>query len=176
MNAQEFATISMAIKAAYPSANLMPDRQSKDVWFTMLGDIDYKVCMTALKEIIANNKFTPTIAEIREKCSSLTSPKIKDWGEAWESVIRAIGKFGMYNTQDALDSFDETTRICVKRIGFQNICRDEDYTASRANFRMIYEIEAKRKKANNQLPPQLRAEKQIMIDKLVENTAKMIGG
>jgi hypothetical protein len=176
MTTQEFATIAMAIKAAYPTANLMPDEQSKKVWYTMLSDLDYTVCMTGIKEIISNNKFAPTIAEIREKTSSLTYLPIKDWGEAWESVLKAIRKFGYMCELEALESMDDITKKCVKRIGFQNICQSENIAADRANFRMIYETEASRRKTDNQLPPQLRSDKQKMLDELIGNAVKQIGG
>lgn len=175
MTTQEFATIAMAIKASYPSANLMPDDQSKKVWYTMLADIDYQICNTAIKEIISSSKFAPSIAEIREKCSGLTSIPVKDYGEAWESVLKAIRKYGYMCECEALDSMDELTRKCVRRIGYQNICQSENISADRANFRMIYETEAQRAKSNNQLSPQLQEEKRLMLDAVVSQTVKQIG-
>lgn len=176
MNKQEFAQIAGAIKTAYPAVNVLNDKQSMDIWYTMLSDLDYKVCQMAVLELISTSKFPPTIAEIREKCSQLIAPPIKDWSEAWEDVIRSIGKYGMYQAQEALASFDELTRKCVNRIGYVNICMSENIAADRANFRMIYEAEVQRKRAENQLPLALRTEKQKMLDALVNDTVKQIGG
>lgn len=175
MTANEFATISMALKAAYPASNLMPDKQSKEVWYTMLSDLDYTVCMTAIKDIMSNNKYAPSISEIREKCTAMTSEPIKDYGEAWESVLRAIRLYGWPQELKALDSMDEITRKCVKRIGFINICKSEYITADRANFRMIYETEAKRIKADNQLPTQIKNDKQKLIENLTSGVTSHIG-
>jgi hypothetical protein len=175
MSKDEFNKIAFAIKTTFPNSQVLHSRDAMDIWYMMLGDLDYRVCQTAVLELISISKFAPTIAEIREKCSCLTSVPIKDWGEAWESVIRAIGKYGYYEAEKALNSMDELTRICVRRIGFQNICRSENVAVDRANFRMIYETEASRRKANNQLPPQLLSEKQAMIHALIENTTKQIG-
>jgi hypothetical protein len=105
-----------------------------------------------LKEIISTNKFAPTIAELRERCASIASPQIKDWGEGWQDVMNAIRFCGMYQEEQALQRFDEITLKCVKRLGYQNICTSENVTADRANFRMIYEQEANRIKTNNQIP------------------------
>lgn len=174
MNPQEFATISMAIKAAYPNANLMPDKQSKEVWYTMLADLDYKVCMSAVKEIISNNKFAPTIAEIREKCVGYTQLPIADWSEAWETVLRLIRKYGYMEEMQALESMDDITRTCVKRLGYQNICMSENIVADRANFRDIYEAEAKRRREQSKIPLQLQTQKQQMISQLIESTVKQI--
>lgn len=174
VTAPEFATISMAIKAAYPNANLMPDKQSKEVWYTMLSDMDYTVCMAAIKEIISNNKFAPSIAEIRAKYTSLISKPILDYGEAWETVLMAIRRFGYMEEMSALDSLDDITRKCVKRLGFQNICASENIVADRANFRDIYNQEAQRVRENSQLPPMLRDQKQQLIGQIIKDTAGKI--
>ena len=176
MSEQEFMKIASAIKTSYPTVNVLKDKPSMDIWYMMLSDLDYRVCQTAVLELISTSKFPPTIPEIREKCSYLTSPEIKEWSEAWEEVQRSIGKYGMYQPQEALESFDELTRKCVNRIGYVNICTSENITADRANFRMIYETEANRKRTENQLPLSLRTEKQRLIDSLVNDTIKQIGG
>ena len=72
------------------------------------------------------NKFKPTVAELRDIYTELVSPSISDWSEGWEKVSRAIGHYGMYQEQAAMESFDEVTREVVKRLGFQNICLSEN--------------------------------------------------
>ena len=175
MNIQEFATIASAIKAAYPNVNLIPDKQSKEVWFTMLADLDYNICLTALKEHISTCKFAPTISEIREKCAGITSTQIYDWGDGWEQVKRAIRKYGMYQTEKALDSMDNITRRCVKRLGFKELCLSENVTADRANFRMIYEQVEKQEKEESVLSIDLKQKRQ-QLNELVNATAAQIEG
>ena len=72
----------------------------------------------------------------------------------------------MYNEAEALESMDEITRQAVKRLGFKNLCLSESQMTDRANFRMIYEQVAERKKKEAQLPESLRLElnKIKMID------------
>lgn len=173
MEAKEFATIAMAIKAAYPNSNIMPDDKSRDVWYTMLADLDYGVCMVALKEHISTNKFPPAISELRERCARLTSLKVADWGEAWGQVNRAIRHFGSYRPEEALDSLDPVTRKCVQRIGFVNLCLSENIVADRANFRLIYEQESKRIQEDNQLPMKVREEK-LKLEQIINQTLKGI--
>ena len=60
------------------------------------------------------------------------------------------------NELEALESMTEETRICVKRIGWQNICMSNNVSADRANFRMIYEQEIDSKKFLAQLPVSTR--------------------
>ena len=68
---QEFGTIAAAIKAAWPNANIMPDNKSKDIWYTMLHDIEYPICLNAIKQLMSTSKFAPSIAEIRERCAGV---------------------------------------------------------------------------------------------------------
>lgn len=167
MEIVEFATIAMALKAAYPSANIMPDDKSKNVWFTMLQDLDYGVCLNAVKELISLNKFAPSISEIREKCINRTHNEIKDWGTAWGSVERAISRYGMYQPDEALNSLDLITRQIVKRMGFRNLCTSDNQVADRAHFSRMYESLAIEYKQSYQLSDSLRNEKQKLIESLV---------
>lgn len=79
-----------------------------------------------------------------------------DWGNGWEQVENAIKIYGSYRQAEALESMDEITRDTVKRLGFYNLCMSENQTADRANFRMIYEQIAERKKRDKQIPESLR--------------------
>lgn len=175
MTAQEFATISAAIRAAWPSAKIMPDQQSIDVWWTMLSDLDYKPCLMALKGHISTCKFPPSIAELREKTAGMIQAPVRDWGEAWEDVMRAIRFCGMYREQEALEKMDEITKKCVNRIGFQNLCLSENITADRANFRMIYEQEQRQQNTFRQLPPALQEQKR-KLQQLTAETVKRLEG
>ena len=175
MTKEDFKKIALAIKTTYPTSKILETQDAMNIWYTLLQDLDYRVCQNAVLELISTCKFCPTIAEIREKCSGITSLPIKDYGEAWETVMRAVSRFGMYNQAEALESLDELTRKCTKRLGFGNICMSENITADRANFRMIYEQEANRKKTDNQLPQLVRSEKLEMIEVLVNSTVKQIG-
>lgn len=173
MNAQEFSTIAMAIRSAWPNANLMLDDKAKDVWYTMLVDLDYNACLVAIKEHMSTCRFAPSIAELRERCSNVTSVPVQSWGDAWEDVISAIRFCGMYREEEALQRMDAITRQCVKRLGFQNLCTSENITADRANFRMIYEQEQKAQKELRQLSPVLQEQKKS-FQQLAMQTVKRL--
>lgn len=171
MQVNEFATIASAIKAAWPNANIMPDKQSKEVWYTMLQDLDYAVCLNAIKQLMATNKFPPAIAEIRECCAKTTAPEMADWGTGWGEVQKAIHNFGYCREEEALDSMSDLTRKCVRRLGWLNICTSENESADRANFRMMYEQEQKETLQMLQLPLQVREQRekiQSLATKIVE--------
>ena len=139
MTDQEFETVALAIKAAYPNSNILPDKYAMKVWYRMLGDLESDVVENAVCEHIGTSPFPPSIAEIREKCTARLSPMVTDWGEAWEEVQRAIRKYGRYREEEALASMTRMTEVAVRRMGFQNLCSSDNPVADRAHFQRMYE-------------------------------------
>lgn len=166
MTVREFEIFADALKTYYPREKIMPNEQALTLWYKQLQDIDAKVAGAVLQKWVATNKWSPSIADIREQASKLTVGTPKDWGEAWESARYAVRRWGRNREQEALESLDDLTRQVVNRIGFQTLCNSEEIGVERANFRMIYEQLASRTKETNQLPPKIKA--------LVENTAKRL--
>jgi len=121
---------------------------------------------------MTTKNFPPTIADLRQICFN-TVVDIKDYGAAWESVMKAIRFYGSYRETEALESLDELTRECVKRLGFKEICLSENVVADRANFRQIYENLEKRKRVDNQVPIAIKDEQAKLK---LDNMIKQIGG
>ena len=164
MNTQEFETVALAIKAAYPSSNVLPDKYAMKVWYRALMDIDFFFVVYAVWEHISTSIFPPSIAEIREKCAARLSPMVTDWGEAWEEVQRAIQKYGRYQEEEALSSMTRMTKAAVRRMGFQNLCSSENLVADRAHFQRMYEGMVKEEKRQIQLPEFVQNERTQMIE------------
>ena len=158
MDRKEFAIFTSALKTYYPRENILPNEQAMQLWYEQLEDLPYKLAAATLKKWVATNKWSPSIADIREQALSITeSGTTRDWGEAWSCVLTAIAHYGAYQEDKALEILDETTRQVVKRMGFKNICYSENIAADRANFRNIYEQVEARRKQSAQLPPKLKA-------------------
>lgn len=151
MDKKEFGLFASALRTYYPREALLPNQQAMELWFRQLQDIPYPVAEASLNKWVATNKWSPSIAELREMAASVQHGDIPDWGDAWEVVLRCISKYGSYRESEALASMDEMTRTAVKRLGFRNICMSENITADRANFRMIYEQLAQRKQKEQQI-------------------------
>lgn len=151
MDKKEFSVFVMALRTYYPKENILPNQQAMELWFRELQDIPYSVAEAGLRKWVSLNKWSPSIAEIREMVSEVKQGIPQDWGDGWEQVMKAIRKYGMYGAGEAMDSFDPITRQCVERLGFKNICLSENIAADRANFRMIYESLIERKKKDEQL-------------------------
>lgn len=151
MDKKEFAIFADALKTYYPRETLLPNPQAMELWYRELQDIPYAVAEAALRKWVSTQKWSPSIAEIRELTSSIRHGDLPDWGEGWHQVQKAIRRYGYYNTKAALDSLDPLTRQCVERLGFRELCMSENITADRANFRIVYETLAKREKTNQQM-------------------------
>jgi hypothetical protein len=123
-----------------------------NVWFELLKDLDYETCRNSVIELISTNKFPPSIADIREKYSAKTNNRIKTPGEAYESVMTAISKFGRNEPQRAYETLDEATVKAVRQLGYVYLCNSENMMADRANFMKLYEVIAKEKQTESQLP------------------------
>lgn len=152
MTRQEFATFAMALKTYYPREALLPNQPAMELWYRELEDIPYKVAEAALRKWVATNKWSPSIAEIREITTTIQYGEQLTWGEAWERALNAVRRYGSYNRQAALDSLDPLTRRCVENIGYMDLCMSENIMVERAHFQKIFEVYSKRAETDKRLP------------------------
>lgn len=155
MDKTEFSKFCKVMKTAYIKEDkLFSSEENVELWFRMLKDLDYQTAMTALEIWIAENKWSPSISEIRETVVRIFEDK-NDWFDAWEQVIKSIGRYGIYQQKEALESLPELARETVKKIGYGTICLSENISVERASFRQIYESLQKRKAEEIRLPEKL---------------------
>lgn len=169
MTEKEFGLFALALKTYYPKEGLLPNNQAMELWYRQVADIPYNIAEAALNKWVATNKWSPTIADIREMSISVSHGDIPTWGDAWEEVCRAIRKFGSYRAGEAIETLSPLAKKATQRIGFTNLCMSENVAADRANFRMIYETLAERQKKEAQLPLPL---KQLIAE--LQNDTKLI--
>ena len=151
MDKKQFGLFASALRTYFPKEQILPNQQAMELWYRELCDIPYQVAETGLRQWVATNKWSPSIAEIREMVATVQNGNIKDWGEAWEQVLTAVRRYGIYNQGQALDSLDPMTRTAAERTGFRNICLSENIATERANFRMIYESLSTQEKSRQQI-------------------------
>lgn len=166
---QGYKELFFSIKCFYPNFELNNKMQT-GLWYTMLQDIDYNILKLALKEYASKNKFQPTIADLREIAVNIQQGSIKDAGQAWDDVQRAISNYG-FNQNDseykikfknAMNLFDDLTKQCVKHIGWVRLCKSSDLMADRAHFIKIYEQLAKKEKNDRQIPVSVKEQTKLI--------------
>lgn len=170
MTFNEFKVLAKGMKAVYTSPNFLPDADSVKIWYELLKDLPYKLANISIQKHMATNKFPPTPAEIRQG-AAISTEKPMDWSAGWEQATRAIRTWGYNRPTEALASMDEITRQTVRRLGWKNLCESENTMQDRANFRIIYEQEANRRREMAVLPVELRG----AIERLQESGVKAIG-
>ena len=152
MEREQFKILCKGMKAVYTQESFLPDADAFNIWFALLGDLEYPVLNAAIQKYMLTNKFPPTIADLREMATTISIGEIPDWGEGWEKVLNAIRRFGYMRETEAIQTMDDITKTCVKRLGWRNICMSENINQDRANFRMIYEQITERTKRESALP------------------------
>lgn len=157
MNKKEFAIFASALRTYYPKENILPNDKALELWYNQLNDIPFELAELTLNKWVAVNKWSPSIADIREQALQITQGEAKTWGDAWQEVLDAVHRYGTYGAVEAMETFDDVTKKCVKRLGFYNICVSENIAVERANFRQIYEAEIQRVRQDMQLPQQVKA-------------------
>lgn len=156
----EFAVFIRAVNAFFQKDTPFKNSYACEVWFRALKDIPFKTLNTALSIWVCNNKWSPTIADIRAESMKLSGNNTPDWGEAWNTVQKAIRKYGSYRGKEAIKALENTGNEVlvqtVKRLGFINLCTSENVVADRANFRNVYEMLQKSDKELKALTPNIR--------------------
>ena len=149
MNKQEFMYFVSAIKTYYPREQILPNEQAVALWYEQLRDIEYETAKAILNKWVATNKWSPTIADIREGYAESTI-SIEDWTCGWQSVMTAVRKYGSYHPKEAVESLTGITRKCVESIGFVNICMNEENRFKR-DFKDLYETYSIRARQDAQI-------------------------
>lgn len=172
MTKEEFSKVASALKTYYPAQNVLPNKQAMELWYMQLCDIGMQEITVAINTWVATNKWPPTIADLRESVTLVTSEEIPDWNSAYEEVRRNIRRYGMYQVEEGMENLTGITRETMKCIGYREFCISENRDVIRANFRDIYNRLAARKKQEAALPIGLRQ----AIARVREETKRIEGG
>ena len=151
MDKKEFGVFASALRTYYPRETILPNQPAMELWYRELADIPAQVAEMSLRKWVATNKWSPSIADIRETAATITNGEPLTWGESWELALQAVRKFGSYRPGEAMASLDPLTRRCVKNIGYMQLCMSENIATDRANYRMIFETMAQREQMEKQL-------------------------
>lgn len=144
------------VSAAWPKFEISDDRVL--LWHELLEDVDFATALVALKKLMLENEFPPSIAEIRRAIAEVTTPESErlEAGEAWAQVRQAIRAFGYYRELEALESLPPAVAEAVRAIGWQEICATEEPEVVRAQFMRIYESIRKRRMEKALIPVRLQ--------------------
>lgn len=165
MDKKQFAAFAMAVRTYYPREQILPNQQAMELWFRELQDIPFEIAEMALRKWVSINKWSPSIADIREMTARIVNGNPMTWGESWEKALNAVRKFGSYNKRAAIESLDPLTRKCVESIGYTELCMSENIMVERAHFQKIFEVYSQREQTDQRVaPPLLEAISRLQLN------------
>ena len=156
MDKKEFSIWASALRTYFPRYNMLPNAEAMDLWFHELKDMPYEVAASALRKWTNQEKWPPSIAEIRAYAGEMTSGPAPDWGEGWQEVQRAIRRYGWAREKEALASLSPSARTAAERIGWMDICTSENAETLRAQFRQVFQVIVEREKREQLIAPEVR--------------------
>lgn len=113
-----------------------------ELWCTMFADYTAEEVLVVVREHMADSRFFPTVAELRERLARRTfdgpTPE-----EAWGLVLRAVRNVGYMRTP----TFEhQAVGLAVDDVGWRNIClaEEENIAVTRAHFYRAYTSRMKR--------------------------------
>lgn len=114
------------------------------LWHRALADLSAQEGFGVFEYWANTEKFPPTLAEFKELSAKLKNPAAFISAEkAWETVDRAVGKFGWNNQERAFDTFTPNVIRAIRSIGgWQKICQTplgQEWDFLKRNFRAAYE-------------------------------------
>lgn len=164
MTKAEVAMILTVLAAVYPKFEV--DDLKVQVWHEMLGDLDYATANMAVKKLILENTFPPSIAEVRKAAAEIMNPDVMTAAEAWGEVERAVRAYGYYQETEALASLPPRVAKVVRLIGWREICLNEEPGVVRGQFLKMYAQVAEREQKELLLPAGLRNQIQILAERM----------
>ena len=132
MNKEQFIKGLKYLGIAY---NKEFTEEQATVWYEFFKDTDYEVFRQGVKRIIPKKQFIPSIAELKQEIALISNPVLQlNADEEWESVLKAIRKYGYYKQDEAMASLKPYTRNIVRQIGFSRLCQSEAIQWERKEF------------------------------------------
>ncbi len=165
MTRQETAKLLTIISAANDRFTINEEKVA--VWHAILEDIPFAVAQKATMVVLATNIHPPSVAEIREAALSYMRPHLPTAGEAWAEINRAVSRYGVYRSKEALASMSPLTRRVAECIGWETICLGEGIEGVlRSHFVKMYDEQREYEHRWADLPPALnsRPETKMLAD------------
>lgn len=165
---KEFVDLMTALGISF---NRVVDRKVMSVYYEFLKDIDVDVLKKAVGRIITTSKFFPSVAEIREIATMMTTESLQlNAEDEWQNVLNAIRQFDVYDGEKALETLKPYTAKIVKMIGWYKLCMSENIVWEKKEFVNIFNQEQKSLKeykmaGNNISKQELIYKEKLLLEK-----------
>jgi len=157
MTKTETIKLLTIITAVHPRFEV--NKAMAEIWYDLLSDIDYKAAELAVKKLLTEMPYAPTIADIRKQVAKfLSRDELLSVDEAWVKIKRAIRKHGYTNPEGAREDLGQALWQSVQFMGgWQELCHStEPEGVLRGHFIKLYEQQAQRLKEDMLLPTAIK--------------------
>lgn len=137
MKREEFVKCMGFLSSAYKQDF---NKDELNVWYEFFKDDNLENLKQAIKSIILKSKYLPSIAELKEEINYIYNPQLKiSADDEWLKIEDAIREYGIYNSEDALNSMSTLTKKAIRMLGgWYTICMSQEGDWLRKNFISIY--------------------------------------
>lgn len=163
MTPKETAQILGIVAIAYQ--NFVLDKPKISVWHELIGDLDFNLAQMAVKKLISESPYPPTVHDIRRRAAEIIQPQLPDAAEAWGIVKANIRKYGRYHVTEGIEALPEPVKTTVRYFGYIELC-EGDPDIIRAQFMRMYDQVANRLKNEQLLPLPLREQIKALAGQL----------
>lgn len=136
----------------------MPETQV-EAYYEFLSDIPLDALKQAALRAVQESEtgFIPTVATLRRLASEAQWGSLPGWGEEWERVMVCVRRFGLSQSDKALQALGLFTWRVVGQVGWSAICNSEMINVQMSQFRDLYiaasEAEIRRRCLSEELRP-----------------------
>ena len=111
------------------------------VWYDFFKEEDYEIFRQAVKRIIPQKQFMPSIAELKNEIAMLKTPVLQlNAEEEWDKVLKAVRRYGSYRESEAMESLNAYTRNILRQVGYMRICMSESIQWERKEFIELFNM------------------------------------
>lgn len=173
MTKEQVTEMVFGLKLVYPkfySHNTDGEMQILlKIWSTFFQDDSYEDVSKAIHYLIATSPYPPTIYDVRKALVKSKNIDKIDATQAWSEVEKAVTIYGSSKAEEALASMSEETREIVKSIGFKNICKSENLSVERGQFRMMFEAREEQELEKALIPKNFNLRNRLNTEKDSKN-------
>lgn len=123
MSKKDFVKVMKILSSAY---NRDFTEDDLAIWYSQFKNEDFNMMFRAVNNIIKTSRYVPTIADILYEIKKIEMPDLTlSYEDEFENVRKAIRKYGIYKSQELMESLKPKTAETVRRIGLQRLCECE---------------------------------------------------
>ena len=174
MNKEEFTKGITFLAIAY---NKEFTEEQVSVWYEFFKNENYDDFRNAVKRIIPQKQFMPSIAELKQEITTISNPVLQlNADEEWDNVLKAIRRWGSYRQVEAMKSLNPYTANIVRQVGYSRICQSENIQWERKEFMELFNMNKERDTDTLMLAePTMTLPEMIRIAKLKEQETLLLG-